>query len=188
LSSTPARSPVSFWRYSFPSVKGEGWAIIFIDSVGCFAALSDWSDWSYRWNPQGIDEPDFRQFFLTASDDYLLQKFNPQKEYDPEATLENVRSDIADFAEGRADAADIVQREEELLEGFDHLRTESDFDGWVAYSDTALTDTWDLRQDRHSLQAVQFVRKIMPQLREAIRKDLKLETSANPSASEVSPT
>ena len=59
-------SDVKVWRYSFPSIKGEGWAIFFLDETGCFAALSDYGDWSYRWNQRGLPEKlTFRHFLLS---------------------------------------------------------------------------------------------------------------------------
>ena len=167
---------VQHWRYSFPSENGEGWAIIFLDSAGCFAALSDWGNWTYRWNSRGINEPDFRQFFLTASDEYLLEKLNPVQEYDPEDTLKAVKQ--AYLEAFRSTSWRKRKRFErasawmELNEMYNDLYTDSDFDQWLTCNPMDFDEPWYLRCDRHSQQAEQFIKRVMPRLREAIRKDL----------------
>jgi len=44
-------APVQVWRYHLPNDREtrEGWAIAFLDSIGCFTVLSDYGDYGYRW-------------------------------------------------------------------------------------------------------------------------------------------
>ena len=173
---------VQHWRYSFPSENGEGWAIVFLDSAGCFAALSDWGAWSYRWDARGIDEPDFRAFFLNASDEYLLQKFNPVKEYNPEETLKAVKQAyIGEFRTHWRDRPRSDRRDawEDLGDMYCDLATEHHFGDWSITNPMEFSEVWDLRRDRHSRQAEQFIKRVMPQLRAAIAVDLgKVRTDA----------
>lgn len=45
---------VTTWRYHMPNDRatGEGWAVCFLDSIGCFSVLSDYGDYGYRWHDE----------------------------------------------------------------------------------------------------------------------------------------
>lgn len=182
-------SDVKVWRYSFPSIKGEGWAIFFLDSVGCFAALSDWGDWSYRWNPRGYEEGDgrdFRHFILTCSDDYLLRKLAPQQEYDPEATLQSVKEAIIEWRRDKHSSRKVTRETlpeltpkalardmwDELRPMYDNLCDPHQFSRWMEH--TELQDTTELYCTKFSEQAKIFLQRCMPRLREALKNELGL--------------
>jgi hypothetical protein len=103
---------VTTWRYYLPNDEMlEGWAIVFLDSIGCFSTVSDWGNYGYRWDsPGSTGGTDFRQWLIERGDDYLLSKLCP----------------------GR-------------------------------------------RNPNHK-QAVMFLKRAMPRLRQAIREELKAET------------
>jgi hypothetical protein len=150
-------SDVKVWRYSFPSVKGEGWAIFFLDEAGCFSALSDYGDWSYRWNTRGLPkEMTFRHFLLECSDDYILRKIAPQREYDSVSTLHVIRDMI------------IGMRRVDQLSKYE-ARVE--WDRLESY-DTELPDTSELYMTKYSEQARLFLKHCLPRLRTALSKDL----------------
>ena len=182
-------SEVKVWRYSFPSIKGEGWAIFFLDSVGCFAALSDWGDWSYRWNPRGYEEGDgrdFRHFIITCGDDYLLRKIAPVQEYDPEATLQSVKEAIIEWRRDRRTTKEdarktlpeliprYVAREmwDELSPMYDNLGDSHQFSRWL--ENTEISDATECYCTKFSEQAKIFLQRCMPRLREAIKNELGL--------------
>ena len=167
--------PVTTWRYSVPSEKGEGWAILFLDSVGCVAALSDWGDWAYRWNPRGYEEGDgrdFRHFILSCDDDYLLRKLAPTQEWDGDATLVNVKETIIGLRRAKEWTADEARGEWELLEHCEGMHSEYNFWDWSR--DTELQDTHELPVFKYSMQAQLFLARCLPRLREAIKNDLGL--------------
>lgn len=166
---------VQTWRYSFPSVKGEGWAIFFLDSVGCFAALSDWGDWSYRWNPRGYeagDGKDFRHFIISCDDDYLLHKIAPKQEWDGDATFKSVKEAILGMRRDGGWSKDKAREEWDLLEnsGVSH----SEFEFWDWSKDTELSDPHELTRHQASRQAKMFLARCMPRLREAIKNEVGL--------------
>jgi len=163
------------WRYSFPNVNNyEGWAIIFLDSAGCFAALSDYGDWSYRWSVLGFAEgEDIRKFLLTCDDDYLLRKLGQgRKEYDPEGTLESAKSAIIEARRDDRWTKDEARDEWDSLKTHDELRNEFDFGMW--YSNTKVADAGECHQQRYPNQLKAFIKLEMPRLREVLRQELKL--------------
>ena len=169
-------SEVKSWRYSIPNTKGyEGWAILFLDNAGCFAALSDYGDWSHRWNARGFEEhekKDFRHFVLTCDDSYLLGKINPIKEFDPEGTLRAVKETILGMRRERQLEKDEAREEWEHMDDCENFDNEWMFNRWQEL--TELPDPYELYTDRHSLQARAFIRECMPRLREKIKNDLGL--------------
>jgi len=163
------------WRYSVPSEEGEGWAILFLDSAGCFAALSDWGDWAYRWNPRGYEEGDardFRHFILSCDDDYLLRKLAPTQEYDGESTFKNVKETIIGLRREGEWTKDEAREEWDKLEYCEGMHSEFNFLDWSR--DTKLEDTHEIAVFMYSQQAKMFLARCMPRLREAIKNDLGL--------------
>jgi hypothetical protein len=173
---TEKSSEVKSWRYSIPNTKGyEGWAILFIDNAGCFAALSDYGDWTHRWNARGFEEhekKDFRHFVLSCSDHYLLDKLNPRQEYDPEGTLQAVKEAICGMRRERQLEKDEAREEWEHLEDCERLENEYMFQRWMEL--TELSDAWELSTTKHSEQCRAFIQQCMPRLRELIKNDLGL--------------
>lgn len=164
---------VETWRYSLPNQKGEGWAIIFMDSIGCFTALSDWGNVAYRWPDHGWGEGDFRKFLLRCDDSYLTGKFGQgRREYDPEGTVKNIERYLEEqMNEGRMD---IGQVEEERQRVRDHsdLHTQHDLFQWV--QDSELDVRYEVSCERYERDVTSFVKHVMPRLRELLKQDLKL--------------
>jgi hypothetical protein len=161
---------VQTWRYSLPNVQGEGWAIIFLDETGCFAALSDWGDVSYRWNQRGLPEGGFKRFLIRCDDFYLISKFGSQRrEYDPESTFESVKEHIIQARRDGTMEKDDAREEWDFLRTYEELRTEFDF--WQWYSVTQL-DAADFHCTRYVRDVVCFVKHVMPRLRELLKAEL----------------
>ena len=161
-------NPVKVWRYSLPNVQHQGWAIIFVDSIGCFTALSDWGDVGYRWPEQGWGEGDFRKFLLSLDDSYLTGKLGRgRKEYDREGTLAAVRERIAELPQKKQ------EEELELLKRHDDLHNDHNFSQW--YTDTNLEDAGELHCQQTVSDVTRFVEHVMPRLREVLKAELKAE-------------
>lgn len=164
---------VQIWRYSLPNVKGQGWAIVFLDEAGCFAALSDYGNWSYRWNQRGLPEGlTFRHFLLQCEDDYILRKIAPKKEYDDEASLAAVRETILGMRREKQLTKDEAREEWELTDSYEGLSDEHQFWGWA--QQTELPDTNELYLTKHPEDARRFLEHVMPRLREAIKNEMGL--------------
>lgn len=164
---------ITMWRYAFPSINGEGWAVILMDSSGVFSAVSDYGDYAHYWNHHGCK--DFREFFLGSSRDYMLRKLHPKKEYDSETTLDVVLSTIIE--ERRAGTLTKEEARDtwhEVRVHHNDLESEFNFFSWVE-SGPAITESWELYRDRFPVDAQAFVDNVMPRLAAVLKAELHTE-------------
>ena len=172
---------VRTFRYSLPNVPEwcEGWAIIFLDSTGCFSALSDYGNYAYRWPDHGWGDFDFRKFFIERGDDYLLGKIAPNDVYDEDETLRAIKKTILSerrHAIALADAAwtrERARQEWDLLDRYGWLDSEEAFQEWTR--ETSLDDPWMYQERKTHPRSVAFTKKVMPRLRAIIRDELLRE-------------
>jgi hypothetical protein len=182
---------IQTWRYHVPNDRkaGEGWAILFLDSIGCFTALSDWGNYGNRWQESGWGKYDFRKFVLEMGDDYLLNKItHGQDEYDADATLRSIKRDILEARRSgqqrlfhigefvRHGTAAWARSEWYRLEAHGDLYTEDDFNQWTQVAQ--LDEPWGYHCRRAPMQAQMFVKRCMPRLREMIRNEIEREQRA----------
>ena len=164
-------SDVQTWRYSLPNIQGEGWAIIFIDSIGCFTALSDWGDVGYRWPQQGWGPGDFRAFLLQCDDSYLMGKLGQnRKEYDPESTLANVKDTIIQYRRDGTFDKDTAREEWDRLDTYDMLDRDHDFSQW--YGHTKIEEAGECHCMRYVREVTGFIEHVMPRLRALLTAEL----------------
>lgn len=159
-------------RYSVPNTESrEGWAILFLDDAGCFACLSDFGDYNHRWNVKhGLDGEDLRRFLLGCDKSYLLGKLAPQKEFDAPRTLQAIKDYIAQHKEHWDD--DKYHKELELITS-PSIESELDYADWTR--ETSIDDSWDFSCTSYSAQAVAFMERAWPRLKEKIKEDLSQE-------------
>lgn len=169
---------VTTWRYYLPSENGEGWAVIFMDSVGVFSAVTDWGEYSYFWCQPGWQphDPDFRRFILERSDGYLAGKLTREEVYDAEATLAAVKAHIEDCRRDGDLSAEDAETETDAIEDCENLRDREAFVRWMER--TTVPEPWRLSASKPHPQGVQFMARVMPRLREAIREELAREAEA----------
>jgi hypothetical protein len=166
-------SDVRVWRYHLPSIKGEGWVIAFLDSIGAFSCLSDWGDYGYRWPQAGWGPGDFRQFFVQCHDDYVLHKIARRDTYHSDRTLRNVKDHILSHRRDLCWSRQWARDEWNLLTRHSNLYSREDFAFW--YQDTKIADVGELSVYDVSDQARGFIEHAMPRLREAIKAELAAE-------------
>lgn len=164
---------VKTWRYHLPSINGEGWAIAFLDSIGCFTCLSDFDDWSYRWPEAGWGPRDFRQFFIRCNDNYVLGKIARDDTYYGSQTLRNVKERILEGRRHGGWGRDMARKEWELLREYDDLDSRESFAMW--YQQTEIQDCSELAHWGVPPRAKAFMEHVMPRLREVIRAELAAE-------------
>lgn len=161
---------VQTWRYSIPSERGNGWAIAFVDSIGCFSVLSDYGDYGYRWPQAGWGPGDFRRFLLQCNDDYILRKLARRDHYDGEATLRNVKDVILQNRRSLEWSADRAREEWSLLRTYDDLERREDFARW--YDSTRIDCAYEHARVTFDPSALAFMTKVWPRITAAIREDL----------------
>lgn len=165
-------SEIRTWRYQVPNEKHQGWAILFLDSIGCFAALSDYGDYAYRWPQAGWGPGDFRRFLLSCDRSYLFGKLAPRDEYDGQETLKLIRERIVEKRREGGLTKEQARAEMDLLEEHD-LDSEDGFSRWM--DDTILGDAWEMACQSPPAQAVAFMDRCLPRLRALIEAELKEE-------------
>lgn len=162
------------WRFSLPNVDGQGWAIVFMDSAGCFAALSDYGDVLYRW----WSAKSLPHAFLSFGDSYLLDKFSfAKKVYDPKSSLAAVREFLLEEKKlvleerrgsvmTKAEASKrwmLLNDEEESIRLYDELDTEAAFVRWTEYSELDDPNEFYMVGPDDDVRA--FVKNIVPRLK-----------------------
>jgi hypothetical protein len=135
VSDTPAE--IQTWRISLPNENGEGWAIIFMDSTGCFSAMSDWGNVAHRWPNKGWGDDDFRKFLLKCDDYYLTSKFGQnRREYDGEGALKSIQEYLNRMEQEKGLKPAVIARERDLLKEHNELYEQHDL--WAWQQDTKL--------------------------------------------------
>lgn len=81
------------------SESGYGWALATLNDVtGELSIQSDWGDWAYRWNLDGLGERTLTEFVGSVADEYYLaDKLCPDGRHgkaDLQATRDDVRRKI----------------------------------------------------------------------------------------------
>lgn len=161
-------------RYDLPSVQGEGWATVFMTSDGFFSTVSDYGNYGYRWSNWG--HLPFLEKFLDLSSDYILGKLAPEQHYDAKATHGLIVRAIAERRRGRF--LSLSWTKEQAREEFGHLvgcdvrgGSEVEFADW--YRKTSLgPDSYEYAVFSPSQQATAFCERVLPRLKQAIRRDL----------------
>ena len=174
--SVATKPVVTTWRYSLPNENGEGWAIAFLDSIGCFSVLSDYGDYGYRWPQNGWSNPnerDFRQFFLGTDDHYVLRKIARSDHYDGRATCEGIKRHIIELRRDRHYEKDFARDEWDRLRRYDDVDCREMFAMW--YENTKIGDAAEFSVYSFSPQALAFQKLVLPRLRAAIRAQLEEE-------------
>jgi hypothetical protein len=163
-------SNVQTWRYHLPNVKGEGWAIAFLDAIGCFTVLSDYGNYGHRWPQAGWGPGDFRVFFLQTDDDYVMRKLARRDTYYGDRTLRAVKERILECRRTEFRSREWARQEWDLLDRYDRLYSREDFAMW--YTHTRIEDPSELAVYDVDSDVRGFIAHVLPRLREAIRSQL----------------
>lgn len=160
-------------RYYLPSLKGEGWAIVYITSLGEFTALSDYGNYGYWWSHHGCK--DIREFFLGALKDpgYFVGKLSGgATEYDGEASLKSVKQYILSVRRDKSWTKECAREEWDLLDMNENLYSDHNFTRW--YDHTQIDEAYEHHQRRAKPQVVAFVEKVLGRLEPILRAELGL--------------
>lgn len=183
-------------RYAVPnSPDGDGWALLFIDEEGAFAAITDYGDFTYRWPSRGWSAVDFRHFLLTIDADYLARKLaSGEREYRGDLTAVAVRDQIlqqrrewrrqpsSPIALGKVAA----RAEWNLVASCRALADEQAFEEWCARTKLAAPELLAVEGLPRRVRA--FIEKSWPRLRRALELDLAFEQQPAKPAPEASAT
>jgi hypothetical protein len=163
-------SKVTVWRYHLPSVNGEGWAIAFLDSIGCFSVLSDYGDYGHRWPEAGWGPGGFREFFVQCGGSYVLGKIARREAYYAARTVRAVKDSILESRRHGNMTCERARDEWDLLRRHESLYSREDFAMW--YQQTQIDEAYELAVYDFSPQANGFMTHVFPRLQRAIREEL----------------
>lgn len=164
-------TPTQFWRYYLPSIKGEGYAVIFLDSAGVFSAVSDWGNYGYIWGNHGCKS--IKHFLVKCHKDwdYLAGKFNPNKIADYDKSIERIKEHIKTYLEDGTYSEDFAVREMDLINQTDPETYA--FHEW--YGATEISDAAEMIVYVINPQVEMFCKKVIPRLVEILKKELEAE-------------
>ncbi len=163
---------LKFWRYDMPPIQCEGWAVVVMCSDGYFSTVSDYGNYAFWWTHHARD--DFRKFILSADDDYVRRKLDPEKHYDGNTTLWIVKSAIIRLRREGEWTRDQAREEWDLLDEYDLYEAEG-FSRW--YEATKIPDAHECYHQSPSAQIMGFVEHTLPRLKQLIRAELDRENS-----------
>lgn len=175
------------WTYVLPSIKGEGYAYIFLTNTGVFSAVSDFDNYGYIWSNTGF--VDVREFFLKSDPAYFLEKLAPAQEFDDVQTLENARLLFERLvADGTWDADDARRAFDTITDEFNSFDSAADVASWASSLDgleglnepaqMKIMDALhggEISSLRRSRMAERFVKEVLPRLASAIKSELAAE-------------
>ncbi|MFN0221458.1 MULTISPECIES: hypothetical protein [Paenibacillus] len=168
------KTDVKFWRYSIPSIDGQGWGIFLLDSTGMFAAVSDYGNYAYFWPLKNTGYNDFREFFGEADGYYLMGKVAPsrKREYQGDRTEQSIRETILRMRRDDALTEADARMEWELLSSTDFHYLEG-FSIW--YQQTNLPDAHEEAVYDYSADELAFSKILYPRFCEIVAKELEDE-------------
>lgn len=174
---------VTTWRYVLPSLPDgkDSWSIVFVDSTGCVAVLSDYGDWCYRWQTRHCGHNDFRDFLCRLDSDYVARKLGlGRKEelqvYDGEATRKNIRRRICESRRDGSLSRRVARAEWDLAGGDIEDNGLVGFHEW--YQHTTFSDAYDFAIYRMSHGLHHWVTVSFPRLKDMLRAELAAEKAS----------
>jgi hypothetical protein len=166
------------WRYVLPALAdgSDSWSIVFVDSTGAVAVLSDYGNWCYRWLTAHTGFRDFREFLVQVDWDYTARKLGSGRRedlsvYDGDATFVAIRAYIVTARrEGTLDAEE-AQKEWRLADDSGLESNLVGFHEW--YQQTSLPSPYEFAVYRMDHGLKHWATVSLPRLQELIRADLK---------------
>lgn len=164
--------PIRVWTYWLPSINGEGYAWIILDSRGRFSTISDWGNYGYWWSCTG--EPDFRDFVrngLCKYTDSLVGKFG-QGSNDTLYVTETVESLSKAVREHYADKPETQAEQLEEVAGIG-----DDYSLHEFLISCEIPDVWEHVRRGPSPQLLAFAKHTLPRLKEILDAQRTAELS-----------
>lgn len=162
----------SAFRYSIPSVDGEGWGIFLLDRSGIFTAVTDFGNFAYWFSLR--ENESVEEFLLSTRPDQILCKIANQDVVDIEETIKYIKENLLyDRREGRfteADARKEWKLIEELQEDLDEYSNDVAFQYW--YDKTHIQFDDGFYQYKYPSAAVRFSNETFVRLQEKLRAEL----------------
>lgn len=155
-------SAVTHYRYSIPSVRGEGWAEVVLGTDGFFAAVSDYGNFAFRWGHRGAGVG-IREFLIGVWSDYFVGKIQHGDEFDVDGTIANFRDDIRRLRRSRRIDAETSRDLWDSLDWAD--QDEHGITDWCNQNSEHFSEYWENFRRRPSREATAFAKNVLPRLK-----------------------
>ena len=167
---------IKFWRYSIPSIDGiEGWGIFLLDSTGMFSCVTDYGNYAFKWTHHGMD--DFREFFLSDSYDYYVNKLyklnGGQLEFQAEQTVKRIKESILRSRYEDHMDEETARKEWDLLELIDWDMNEISQHEWYQQTDLCDAHEYFIYDYPANVKALRDC--LLPRFCEVIKRELESE-------------
>ncbi|MGH9427339.1 MAG: hypothetical protein ACRD2L_13680, partial [Terriglobia bacterium] len=141
------------WRYYIPSIDGEGWAVVFMDSAGSFSTVGDFGNFGHVWNAIGPCR-DVREFICDIQKDwhYISRKLGTTTQ---ELDGPKTKQKIIDYIDAECPSED----ERELVSEADFSCKEG-FDAWCHETELDEAFLFGVWSEHNS--AEQFAKQVIP--------------------------
>lgn len=163
----------SAFRYSVPSVDGEGWGVFLLDRSGIFTAVTDFGNFAYWFSLR--ENESVEEFLLSTRPDQILCKIANEDVVDIEETIKYIKENLLyDRREGRfteADARAEWKLIEELQVDLDEYSNDVAFQYW--YDKTKIQFDDGFYQYKYPSAAVRFSNETFVRLQEKLKSELK---------------
>ncbi|EEM37739.1 hypothetical protein P9Y62_12725 [Bacillus thuringiensis] len=157
----------SAFRYSVPSVDGEGWGIFLLDRSGIFTAVTDFGNFAYWFSLR--ENESVEEFLLSTRPDQILCKIANRDVVDIEETINYIKENLLyDRREGRF--REEWKLIEELQEDLDEYPNDVAFQYW--YDKTHIQFDDGFYQYKYPSAAVRFSNETFVRLQEKLRAEL----------------
>ncbi|MCC2473549.1 hypothetical protein LKL98_21245 [Bacillus pacificus] len=161
------------FRYTVPSVDGEGWGVFLLDQSGVFTAVTDFGNFAHWFSLR--ENESIGEFLLSRRPDQILCKIANEDVVDIKETIKYIKENLLnDRREGRFTEA-YARAEwkliEELQEDLEEYSNDVAFQYW--YDKTHIQFDEGFYQYKYPNAAVRFSNETFVRFQEKLKEDLK---------------
>lgn len=165
------------WRVDLPNFiwhgMPQGHGTLVVCDNGAVMACTDFGNYCYHFRTRDFSPQYLLSMIRTKKpkthNDYLLEKFCwHSKVYDGKKTVAWIRTMIRESDDSREEK----ERHLQELRNYDCLKSEQDFDNWLAVQEVS-DDAWELKSDRYAPQQIAFVTEFLPRALKRMIKESK---------------
>ncbi|MGN4423445.1 hypothetical protein ACTFQN_06250 [Bacillus cereus group sp. MYBK30-1] len=158
---------IKTYRYTVPSVSGEGWGIFLFDSNGAVTAITDFGNFANQFCL--TEGEDVRKFLIEMRPDQMFCKIARKSEIDEEQTFKDIEEAIleqTDESKSKKEKESLAQFRTDL----EYMPFEFAHFDW--YQGTSLDDENAFLVKKYPSAAVRFSNETFVRLQEKLKAEL----------------
>lgn len=158
---------IKTYRYTVPSVNGEGWGVFLFDSNGAVTAITDFGNFANQFCL--AEGEDVRKFLIEMRSDQMLCRIARKSDIDEEQTLKDIEEAVLE----QTDESKIKKEKESLAQfraDLEYMPFEFAHFDW--YQGTSLDDEDAFLVKKYPSAAVRFSNETYVRLQEKLKSEL----------------